>query len=84
MANSNAVGSLLTDRSISTKVGLGFACVLVLLAVVSGTAYLSFQTSSQGFNTYVQRVTVVGIAREVERSFLNIAPPRARIRSLRR
>ena len=72
MDNSNAVGSLLTDRSISTKVGLGFACVLVLLAVVSGTAYLSFQTSSQGFNTYVQRVAVVGIAREVERSFLNM------------
>ena len=62
----------MADRAISTKVGLGFACVLVILAVVSGTAYLSFQTSSQGFTTYAQRVTVVGIAREVERSFLNI------------
>ncbi len=72
MNNSSAADRFIADRSISTKVGLGFACVLVLLAVVSGTAYLSFQTSSQGFNTYVQRVAVVGIAREVERSFLNM------------
>ena len=62
----------LTDRSIGTKVGLGFACVLVLLAVVSGTAYLSFQTSSQGLQYLCAAVTVVGIAREVDRSFLNM------------
>jgi methyl-accepting chemotaxis protein len=72
MNTSSAAGSLIADRAISTKVGVGFACVLVLLAVVSTTAYLSFQTSATGFNTYVQRVAVVGIAREVERSFLNL------------
>ena len=72
MNNTSAAGSLIANRSISTKVGLGFACVLVLLAVVSGTAYLSFQSSSHGFETYVQRVSVVGIARDLDRGFLNI------------
>jgi methyl-accepting chemotaxis protein len=68
----NGAGSLIADRAIGTKVGLGFACVLVILAIVSTTAYLAFQTSSQGFNTYVQRVSVVGIAREIETAFLNV------------
>jgi len=72
MNTHNGAGSLIADRAIGTKVGLGFACVLVLLAVVSTTAYLAFQTSSQGFHTYVQRVSVVGIAREIETTFLNV------------
>ena len=72
MNYSSAAGSMLANRAIGTKVGLGFACVLVLLAVVSGTAYLSFQSSSHGFESYVQRVSMVGIARDLDRGFLSI------------
>jgi HAMP domain-containing protein/uncharacterized protein YoxC len=72
MNSSTTSGSLIADRSIGTKVGLGFACVLVLLAVVSGTAYLSFQYFARGFETYVQRVSVVGIARDLDRGFLSL------------
>ena len=75
MNYSSAAGSMLANRAIGTKVGLGFACVLVLLAVVSGTAYLSFQSSSHGFESYVQRVSIVGIARDLDRGFLQHSPP---------
>ena len=64
--------SLLANRMIGTKIAIGFACALAILAVVSGVAYLSFHTSAAGFATYAQRVQVVGIAREVDRSFLNV------------
>ncbi len=52
--------SLIANRAIGTKVTLGFACVLAILAIVSGQAYFAFDTSAAGFATYVQRVSVVG------------------------
>jgi len=72
MNRRNGLLSLIANRGIAMKVGLGFACVLLLLAFVSGEAYRSFQTAESGFAIYVQRVAVVGIAREVDRSFLNL------------
>jgi hypothetical protein len=72
MNANNGAMSLISNRAIGTKVALGFACVLAILAIVSGTAYLSFHTSAEGFATYVQRVSVVGIARDVDRGFLNV------------
>ena len=64
--------SLIANRGIAMKIGLGFGCVLALLAIVSFTAYHSFQTAENGFATYLQRVTEVAIARDVDRSFLNL------------
>ncbi len=64
--------SLIANRAIGTKIDIGFACVLAILAVVSVTAYFSFHTSAEGFSTYAQRVSVVGIARDADRSFLNV------------
>jgi methyl-accepting chemotaxis protein len=72
MNTNNGAMSLIANRAIGTKVAIGFACVLAILAIVSGTAYLSFHTAAEGFATYVQRVSVVGIARDVDRSFLNL------------
>jgi hemerythrin-like metal-binding protein len=69
---SNGLSSLLTDRKINTKVNLGFLCVLAILVVSSATAYFAFSDVAAGFATYAQRVTVVGIAQEIERSFLEI------------
>jgi methyl-accepting chemotaxis protein len=70
MNNRSGAASLIANRGIAMKVGLGFGCVLALLAIVSFMAYRSFQTVDDGFATYVQRVAVVGNAGEVDRSFL--------------
>src|SRR5580700_10650955 len=72
MSNRGMLSTLLTDRKISVKVGLGFACVLMILAIVSGMAYFAFGSSSEGFSIYTQRVTVVAIARDIDRSFVNL------------
>jgi CHASE3 domain sensor protein len=44
--------SVIANRTIGTKIATGFACVLAILAVVSGTSYFSFHTASEGFATY--------------------------------
>jgi methyl-accepting chemotaxis protein len=72
MNPNNGALAVIANRSIATKVSAGFACVLAIFAIVSGIAYLSFQTSAEGFANYVQRVSVVAIARDVDRSFLNL------------
>jgi hemerythrin-like metal-binding protein len=72
MSERSRFTSLLTDRKINMKVSLGFACVLAILVVVSGMACIAFGSSSEGVATYAQRVTVVGIARDIDRSFLNL------------
>jgi hypothetical protein len=61
MDESNRIAALFTDRKISVKVGMGFACVLAILAAVSGTAYVAFRSSDEGFSAYAQRVMVVGM-----------------------
>jgi CHASE3 domain sensor protein len=66
----NGFTSLAADRKITIKVAMGFTCGLAILAVVSGTAYFSFESSAEGFITYTQRVTVVGIAPDIDRTFL--------------
>ena len=72
MSDRNGLTSLLTDRKIVFKVGLGFVCMLAILVITSTTAYFAFSEAAGGFGTYTQRVTVVGIAREIERSFLEL------------
>ena len=72
MSAFNAVASLLADRKINTKIALGFACVLTILAAVSGTAWFAFRASADGLATYAQRVAVVDIARDIDRTFLNL------------
>ena len=72
MNTHNGAGSLMANRAIGTKVGIGFACVLSILAVLSTTAYLAFQNTEDGLTTFVQRVKVVTITRDVDRSFMNV------------
>ncbi|HEX3995048.1 MAG TPA: hypothetical protein VHX39_28060, partial [Acetobacteraceae bacterium] len=69
---SNGLTSLLTDRKISTRIGLGFACVLAVLLVVSGITWYAFRSSAAGVANYAARVAVVGAARDIDRSFVNL------------
>ncbi|WP_170263565.1 HAMP domain-containing methyl-accepting chemotaxis protein [Blastochloris sulfoviridis] len=66
----SGLGRLFADRKIGTKVSLGFACVLVLSALSSGAAYLAFKDVGANVDAYSNRVTVVGIVRDVDRDFL--------------
>jgi hemerythrin-like metal-binding protein len=70
MTERRAAMGFLTNRKIGTKVSLGFACVLAILAVVSGLAWLSFRSTAEGFQTFTRQVTAVGIARDIDRGFV--------------
>jgi methyl-accepting chemotaxis protein len=69
-ATSSGLFGIFTNRRISTKILIGFAIVLALTAVISAMSYLGFGKVSAGFDTFRQRVTVVGIARDVDREFV--------------
>src|SRR3954471_8294234 len=59
-----------TNRKINTKISVGFAVVLVLTAILAVMSYRGFGHVLEGFETFAQRVKVVGIAREVDRGFV--------------
>jgi methyl-accepting chemotaxis protein len=69
-ATPSGLFGIFTNRKISTKILIGFAIVLALTAVISAMSYLGFGKVSTGFDTFRQRVTVVGIARDVDREFV--------------
>jgi methyl-accepting chemotaxis protein len=59
-----------SNRRIGTKISVGFAVVLVLTAILAVMSYRGFGEVLQGFETFAQRVKVVGIAHEVDRGFV--------------
>jgi methyl-accepting chemotaxis protein len=59
-----------TNRRINTKIMIGFAAVLALTAGLAVMSYRGFGKVSEGFETFNQRVTGVGIARDVDREFV--------------
>jgi len=67
---SSGLFGFFTNRRINTKIMIGFAIVLALTAVLSAISYRGFGKVSEGFETFNQRVKVVGIAREVDRGFV--------------
>jgi methyl-accepting chemotaxis protein len=59
-----------TNRRINTKIMIGFAVVLALLAVLSVLSYRGLVKVADGFGTFNQRVKVVSIVRDVDYGFL--------------
>ena len=59
-----------TNRRINTKIMIGFAIVLALLAALSALSYRGFVSVSDGFAAFNQRVKVVGIVRDVDGGFV--------------
>ncbi|HEY9452553.1 MAG TPA: methyl-accepting chemotaxis protein [Bradyrhizobium sp.] len=61
---------IFTNRRINTKIMIGFAAVLTLLAVLSVLSYRGFLKVAEGFDAFNQRVKVVGIVRDVDYGFI--------------
>ncbi len=59
-----------TNRRINTKIMIGFAAVLALLAVLAVLSYRGFVKVAEGFGAFNQRVKVVGIVRDVDYGFV--------------
>ena len=67
---SRSLSRLFSDRKIGTKIAIGFACCLAITVVISVMAYVAFAKVATGVESYSQRVTVVGLARDIDREFL--------------
>ena len=71
---SSGLFGIFTNRKINTKIMIGFAVVLALTAVLSAMSYRGFGKVSEGFETFKQRVTVVGIVRDIDRGIRRHRP----------
>ncbi len=58
------------DRNIATKIAIGFACVLAIMAVISASAYLAFGKVEDGFKTFARQSTNSARAAAVDQNFL--------------
>ena len=58
------------NRRINTKIMVGFAAVLTLLAVLAVLSYRGFVKVAEGFGAFNQRVKVVSIVRDVDYGFV--------------
>ncbi len=61
---------IFTNRRINTKIMIGFAAVLTLLAMLAVLSYRGFLKVAEGFDAFNQRVKVVGIVRDVDYGFI--------------
>ena len=69
-STSTGLFGFFTNRRINTKIMIGFAAVLALLAVLSVLSYRGFVKVAEGFGAFNQRVKVVGIVRDVDHGFV--------------
>jgi methyl-accepting chemotaxis protein len=69
-AKSTNIFAIFNNRKIGTKIIIGFAVILALMAGLAVSSYRGFGKVGDGFETFKLRVTVVGIARDVDRDFV--------------
>lgn len=68
---------IFSNLKVRVKITLGFACVLAIFAIVSGSSVISLSQISGNFVTYTQRVEEAG---QIEKIDLNIAILRRHVR----
>ena len=61
---------LFNDRNIATKIAIGFACILAIMAVISTTAYFAFEKVDGGFRTFARQSSNGARAATVDQNFL--------------
>jgi len=66
MSDGNGLTSLFTDRKIGTKVAAGFGLVLLILAVSSSIAYLSFGQTAAAIGNYATLVRNSAIYQDID------------------
>nr|WP_245430966.1 methyl-accepting chemotaxis protein [Rhodoplanes roseus] len=70
--SSRRLSSIYTDRKIGTKIAIGFALVLVGMAVIALQARSGFGAVDESLAAYVQRNRVAEIARDIDREFVGL------------
>jgi len=77
MGIGSKVGSFFANRSIGTKIGVGFVVVLAIFAASSVTAWMAFRTVSGSIDQFAGLMSRSGMYRDIDRS---VAQYRGRVR----
>jgi hypothetical protein len=77
MGLGSKAGSFFANRSIGTKIGLGFVVVLAIFAASSVTAWMAFRTVSGSIDQFAGLMSRSGMYRDIDRS---VAQYRGRVR----
>ena len=72
MSGALSLGKFMTDRLIGTKIAVGFAVVLAILAVSSTSAYIAFNTVSNSVTTYTGMVNRTDVFQDIDRGMVEI------------
>jgi methyl-accepting chemotaxis protein len=71
MPDAFSLGRFIADRRIGTKIGAGFAAVLLILAISSTMAWLAFNQVSEAMNRYGFLVANSSIFRDIDLAVAN-------------
>ena len=77
MAGGRGLAARIADRGIGTKIGVGFAVVLVILAVSSIAAWVAFDRVAGSIDAFASLMSRSGIYRDIDRT---VAQYRGRVR----
>jgi methyl-accepting chemotaxis protein len=65
-----SLATAFNDLKVNTKIALGFGFIVLIMVGVAAMGYFALTGVGHDFETYAQRVKVVGIARDVDREFV--------------
>src|SRR5947209_6084935 len=65
LLNLGKLRSACADRKVATKIGLGFACTLVISGLAFGVVWFTFRSVDNGFDQYTQQVAAADTVRDL-------------------
>ncbi len=68
----HGIAAFFDDLRIGYKISFGFISILIILGIVSGSAYFALSRVTSGFEEFDQRVFVASIAKDSDRNLLNV------------
>ncbi|MDP1911539.1 MAG: HAMP domain-containing protein, partial [Hyphomicrobium sp.] len=67
---SSGLFGFFTNRKISTKIAIGFACILAIMGLISAISYVEFGKIDRDFSDYSRKVTNGAVISDIDRQFL--------------
>ncbi len=67
---SSGLFGFFTNRRISTKIAIGFSCILIITGIISAISYVEFGKIDRDFSDYSRKVTNGALIGDIDRHFL--------------
>ena len=67
---SSGLSGIFANRKISTKIAIGFACILIITGVISAISYVEFGKVDRNFSDLSRKATNSAVISDIDRQFL--------------